>query len=329
MDHSKRVSLQGRGALIVALVELALSVGVFAPPASASHWSCQPSITKTIADVDNERLFVYGRHFGTAPRVFLGTEAGRSEELVVLESTREYIEAILTRDTAEPATHRLTVVNRRKTAVAEVAIGGAGLGGSPGPPGVDGAPGPPGPPGAPGVQGPQGPAGPPGPPGSGGFLGACLRTISSDEIDDGQRIAYRLACPTGRHAISGGLVLEEEEEPLCGHILQNGQLVDSRQWRTSFLNDCGETRTVRFAAYCCLASADAPSAPQPSVPGPGERTGREARHRADHRVAQAPAVPCLAPVFGTRCAPRNVHRWREPWVTRVRVRGRTWAVGPG
>ena len=257
MDHSSGVPLGGRVALIVSLACLALSVGMFPPPADASHRTCRPSITKTIADIENERLFIYGRHLGTSPRVFLGTEAGGSEELVVLTSTREYIEAILTRDSDEPATHRLTVVNRRKKAVAEVAIGAHGLEGPPGPPGPPGVDGAPGLPGPPGPEGPEGPPGPPGLPGSGGFLGGCLRTVSQDEIDDGRRIVYRLACPAGQHAISGGLIVEED--PFCGDMLQNGQLVDSRQWGTTFLNDCGERRTVRFAAYCCLASADAPS----------------------------------------------------------------------
>ena len=240
---------RSRSGFRVALASCLLVVGVALAPPVEARCNHTPVITKAVADNDNETLLVYGRHFGDHPKVFLGTESGKSEKLVVLTSTPELIEALL--DGAEPATYRLTVVNRRKQAVAEVAIGveaGEGPAGPPGPPGADGTPGLPGPPGPPGAPGPTGPAGPPGP----GLASGCQRATSTQEVVDGASIVFVLNCAPGDRSLSGGVIVDGED--FCGDLLQSGQLAQPNLWRATLRNDCGDTRTVRFQGYCCFES---------------------------------------------------------------------------
>jgi hypothetical protein len=111
-------------------------------------------ITRARAELAFGRLFLEGKNFGSSPRVLLGAPAGALDELVVLSSSFERIEAEL--PAVEPGTYLVLVFRGLLVNSIHVTVGAEG------PPGPKGEPGAPGPSGMPGEKGDRGPAGPQG-----------------------------------------------------------------------------------------------------------------------------------------------------------------------
>jgi hypothetical protein len=138
-------------AISAALFLTALGAPVEAAPPAL------PVVTLARADMDLERLYLEGRGFGSTPRVLLGSPGGAFDELTVLSSSGEVVEAELPAIT--PGTYLVVVVRGLLVTSIDVTIGAVG---PMGPQGQEGPAGPMGVQGPPGAQGETGPKGDPG-----------------------------------------------------------------------------------------------------------------------------------------------------------------------
>ncbi|MGH9333775.1 MAG: MopE-related protein, partial [Vicinamibacteria bacterium] len=109
-----------------------------------------PIIGKATADPVSAILTLEGNHFGSNPLVFMAASGGTFQQLTVLSSNDDFIEARLS--TADPGTYLVVVLNGLLFGLMDVTVGMEGPPGPPGEPGPKGDPGPPGPPGNPANQ---------------------------------------------------------------------------------------------------------------------------------------------------------------------------------
>jgi hypothetical protein len=83
-----------RSSRLVALMIAALLVIASSVPVEAAIASL-PVLTRARAELSEGRLFLEGGNLGQSPRVLLGAPGGGFDELVVLSSTGELVEAEL------------------------------------------------------------------------------------------------------------------------------------------------------------------------------------------------------------------------------------------
>jgi hypothetical protein len=261
----RRVALSlGVAALVLALPREAATDGAPAPAAESATRSTRKHmlvVTRAVADVAAERLFISGHNFGHAvPRVALG-----GDELHVLGSTAEVIEAVLPPG-LESGTYLLVVWRGRaasQVGVFGVTVGAVGPAGPPGPqgptgatgnageagdkgdkgdPGLQGERGLPGPQGETGPPGPQGSKGDPGDKGDRGDPGAAGRTgLPGEKGDKGDKGDTGPAGPPGATGIADLRAFNGE---IIGPLVANGEY--------SFL---GPTVTVRVTGTQRLTGA--------------------------------------------------------------------------
>jgi hypothetical protein len=176
------------GRVAAALCAAFLALG----PRDASPAAPFPVITRARADLPSGRLYLEGKGFGSSPRVLLGAPAGAFDDLTVLASTPELVEAELSE--LDPGTYTVMVLRGLLVASIDVTLGAVGPEGPQGEPGQTGPQGEPGLPGVPGERGPKGDPGDKGDPGEPRFVRTIVVSpVPGDPAASGEALIASLA----------------------------------------------------------------------------------------------------------------------------------------
>jgi collagen triple helix repeat protein len=165
------------------------------------------TVTRVVADPMDGTLLIQGQDLGSTVQVFLGDDAGGSNELTIMSAGSSFIEAVL--PPLGPGTYLLRLKKGKATRTQTVTLGADG------PTGPQGPPGPMGPQGIQGSQGPLGPTGVQGPSGQPGLSGFQFSSKSCN-LPPGEQIDCSAFCAGGRSVIGGGF--NASSAPASTHI---------------------------------------------------------------------------------------------------------------